>query len=157
MTAPLQQLAAAAAHRAELDIGQGEIGGNNRGPYVWSLTGRRTSGAWCAAAVHSWYEQAAECLGLELPWARTHSARKLAARMSRYGCMLPPSVQPEVGDVALWSRGKPWQGHVGVVVYVPLGGWFVTVEGNVGKYPAETQPFVHRLGEPRLLGFARCW
>ena len=143
-----------AVRLALADIGRGETLANNRGAYVWSLTGRRTSGAWCAAAVHSWYEQAARSLCVLLPWQRTHGARQLAKRIRQVGSWLDAYSQPQPGDVALWRRGRRWQGHVGIVVEV-CGCDFWTVEGNVGRYPAKVRRFHHRLGEPRLLGFAR--
>ena len=152
----LRELAAAAVLEAVSDIGQGEVGGNNRGAYVWSLTGRRTSGAWCAAAVYAWHLRAAARLGYRLPVKRTHSARKLAARIAEVGEWLSPLEQPSVGDVALWSRGVAWQGHVGIVCQAS-GDGFLCVEGNRGKYPARVARYSHLLGEPKLLGFARLW
>jgi hypothetical protein len=148
-------LSKSAASQALSDIGKGEIGGNNRGPYVWSLTGRRTSGAWCAAAVHTWFERAAAQLGRKLPWRRSHGARRLAKRIAAAGQWISKDQQPHVGDVAVWSRGRlPWQGHVGIVVESSADGFF-SVEGNVGRYPALVRRFPHTLAEPRLLGFAR--
>jgi len=151
----LKRVALGAVLQAEADLGKGEIGGNNAGRYVWSLTGRRTSGSWCAAAVYSWYLRSAQHKGLRMPIKRTHGARKLAKRIASVGRMLEPFDRPARGDVALWARGVPgsWMGHVGIVQVGGLA--FTTIEGNRGKFPALVAPFDHHVGERRLLGFAR--
>ncbi len=146
-----RQLVAEAAE----DLGKGEELANNRGPYVWSLTGRRTGGAWCAAAVYTWLLRACSKLEIVCPIPRTHGARRLCKRLRGAGFKwhVPPVGHPMPGDVVLWSRGVGWQGHVGVCA---VGGLrFETIEGNVGRYPALVSRFDHDVGERRLLGWVR--
>jgi hypothetical protein len=152
----LAQLHEAATEAALDDVGKGEELANNQGPYVWSLTGRKTRGAWCAAAVYTWLLRGSVASGLRLPVKRTHSARRLAKAIAGVGRMLSPNDLPRRGDVALWSRGVAWQGHVGIIAEVGLTR-FRCVEGNRGKFPAKVDVFSHTLGERRLLGFARLY
>jgi len=132
------------------DVGRGEIGANNAGAYVWSLTGRKTSGAWCAAAVYTWIKRAANRVGVRCPVPRIHSARKLVAAIIDAGGEVVD--QPMPGDIVLWSRGRPWQGHVGIVAETCLQR-FRSVEGNRGRFPALVKVFTHRMDERRLLRF----
>jgi len=132
------------------DVGRGEIGANNAGAYVWSLTGRKTSGAWCAAAVYTWIKRAATRVGVRCPVPRIHSARKLVDAILDAGGSVVD--QPMPGDIALWSRNLPWQGHVGIVAETCLTR-FRSVEGNRGRFPALVKVFTHRLDERKLLRF----
>lgn len=150
-----REVALAAIDAAIADIGKGEELANNQGPYVWSLTGRKTRGAWCAAAIYTWFKRGASTAGAELAVPRTHGARKLARLIARHGRWVGPEHRPERGDVALWSRGATrWMGHV-EIVELSNGGSFVSVGGNVGRFPALVRRFTHQIGERRLLGFAR--
>lgn len=148
------QLGMAALTAALNDRGRGEIGRNNAGKYVWSLTGRKTSGAWCAAAVYSWILRASVWLEVPCPVPRIHGARKLcrAIRDCNGG---HETSDPLPGDIVLWSRGAGrWQGHVGIVESVQ-GLKFRSVEGNRGDFPAYVDVFTHDARERRLLGFHR--
>lgn len=140
-----------AAEVARRHIGLGEVGGNNRGPYIRRLLDGKES-AWCAGAVWTWHsEAAAELGGWRLPIPRTHGAKKLYRRIGRAGLFLE---RPVVGAVACWDRGLLfWQGHVEIVVAVE-GDVFYTVAPNVGAFPAVVHIRIHRLGEPKLIGFA---
>ncbi len=60
---------------------------------------------------------------------------------------------PKPGDLILFKRGNRG-GHIGIVKEAS-GGTVITIEGNVGKYPARVRIFKHQLNEPNLLGFVR--
>jgi hypothetical protein len=150
-------IALRAVELARADIGKGEELANNSGVYVWSLTGRRTSGPWCAAAVYTWLLRAAAELGLKLTVARNHSARGLGRLVAKQGCWLPPDYVPPVGALAIWKRGLPklGQGHVEIVTV--SGVFFSSCGGNRGAFPARVAEFPHETEEPKLLGFALLW
>ena len=131
-------------------IGMGEEGGNNRGPVVAGYRNGlgKDGDPWCAAFVSWCYSEASGKLMRPMPFRYTLSARKLCRQ-------LVPTEQPVPGDVVLWSRGAPWQGHVGLYAERLDCSGFRTIEGNVGKYPSVVREYTHELGEPRLIGFYR--
>ena len=144
------------------DVGKGEEGGNNSGPYVEGLLGLQwdgnndDDGAWCAAFVSSCLEQGAKKAGLDVPVKLSFGAKAL------FNSMEVKSNRPEVGDVVCWDRGplnedgsKSWKGHVGLVERVD-GDLFFTIEGNVGSFPSKVRRFQYSLeNEGRLEGFGR--
>jgi len=152
----------AALEVAAEDVGKGEVGGNNSGPYVENLLGLKwdgnndDDGAWCAAFVSNCLNLGAEKVGEGLPIALSFGAKAL------YNNMQIKSQTPEVGDVVCWDRGalnddgtKSWQGHVGLVERVE-GNLFFTIEGNVGTFPSKVRRFQYDLeNETRLEGFGR--
>lgn len=144
----------AALSRAHMDLGKGEELANNRGPYVWTLTGRKTSGPWCAAAVYTWILRGAQHLRRSCPIARTHSARRLVGAVLAAGGM-DTTRNPSPGDVILWRRGRnPKRGHCGLVDAVD-GSALITIEGNVGRFPARVSFFPRSLADPKLLRIVR--
>lgn len=148
-------LAAEMVAVARLEIGNGEEGGNNAGPHCDRYRFGRTSGAWCAWFLSWCLESAAINLSVPNPIKSTGGARRFFKRVSRAGFKLE---KPEVGAIALWSRGPKgsWMGHVGIVCGVgPDGNTFHTIEGNRGAYPSKVDMFKHVVGEAKLLGFAR--
>jgi hypothetical protein len=168
----LRVIAESAVDEARADIGRGEVQRNNVSPYIWGLrglawppVGRQTSGAWCAAAVYSWYLRAAQGHGLVLPFERTHNARELARRIAACGRFIPKGRGwPMPGDAALWARkGTPVEleakgaGHIGIVDLASIGSQWQAIEGNVGRFPAVTRERQHDYLEPQLIGWARLW
>lgn len=146
-------LAMATLAQAQSDLGKGEVGGNNKGSYVWSLTGRKTSGAWCAAAVYSWIKRGAQSIWMPCPIPRSNGAKRLCRYIREYGGRMTDDPAP--GDIVLWDRGRlPWQGHVGVVSAAYMH-TFRSIEGNVGRYPALVREFRHDFEDPKLIGFYR--
>ncbi len=146
------------------NIGKGEEGGNNSGPFVEMLHGKEydgdpdNDGSWCAAFVSWCFEQACQGSGSEMPFVRSVGAKRLFQRIGDAGEKVHlPFLQP--GDVVCWDRGQPgsWQGHIGFVEFLEDGSILHTVEGNVGRFPAKVRRFVHDLDNPesRLQGFAR--
>jgi hypothetical protein len=115
----------------EMKAGAGEIGGNNRGPYVVKyLNGLAPEGSsWCAAFV-SW------CFAQDptgIPFRYTVGARDLLSQLKKRGWAREPGAgyQPEPGDIVIWWRVRAdgWQGHTGLVHQVRDGRLY-TVEGN---------------------------
>ena len=142
------------------NIGNGEEGGNNSGPFVEKLHLKSwdgnddDDGAWCAAFVSWCFEEACRRLDIDMPFRRSGSAKRLWKNIKSAGS--EPS-SPAPGDVVCWDRGKrgSWQGHIGFVENCE-GGILYTVEGNVGSFPSRVKRFMHDLSrQDRLEGFAR--
>jgi len=154
------EFALAALDIACKQIGKGEEGGNNSGPFVEMLFGKTfdgdddDDGSWCAAFVSWCFEQAAEQLSITMPFKRSGGAKSLWKNIGNAGSF---PKNPEPGDVVCWDRGKPgsWQGHIGFVERLE-GGILHTIEGNVGSYPSKVRRFMHDLSrETRIEGFGR--
>lgn len=153
------QIGYMALDSARREIGNGEFGGNNRGPdvdrYRGDLGGK---GPWCAAFAFWAILDACRRLGRACPIKRTHGARRLYGEVVKAGHAVDlQSLEP--GDIVLWSRGtKGWQGHVGIVSGVMrnragrVTGWRY-IAGNEGPYPAKVGEFPGK--SKRLVGFAR--
>lgn len=144
--------AALAAAIEELKAGAGEIGGDNRGPFVRKyLNGMAPEGSsWCAAFVSWCYSQHPE--GLPFPYSV--GARALLAEFKRRGWAHAPGsgYQPRPGDVVVWWREKlaGWKGHAGLVHQV-RDGILYTIEGN--RSP-KVQGFSYVLSRmEKLLGY----
>ena len=155
-TVPQTSLSSVALKIARMEVGCGESDGNNRGPDVERYRGDTIAGAWCASFASWCFEQAAEQMNAPLPFKRSNGAKKLYRNVGRAGAFVD---RPRVGDVACWQRGNgskadAWKGHVGIVSKVE-GDRFWTIEGNRGKFPSRVREFEHRIGERRLIGFAR--
>lgn len=145
-------------------LGRGESGGNNRGPWVETYRMDKVAGPWCAAFVSWCYHKA---------WAALHGHKTIteAPRRLRRTCPLKWSsgarrateglervLEPLPGDLVLWERGsKGGTAHLGLFLYhtLPNDGLFGTIEGNKGKYPSKVRVFTHEFGEGGLLGFYR--
>ena len=141
-------------------IGKGEEGGNNSGPFVEMLKHKvydgntDDDGAWCAAFVSWCFEQAYDQLDLQMPFAYSQGAKRLYRNIGNAGWF---PEDPAPGDVVCWDRGKPgsWQGHIGFVEKVQ-DGVLHTIEGNVGRYPSKVKRFLHDMkSDARLVGYAR--
>lgn len=147
------QLAIRALRIARAEMGQGETEGNNAGPAVRKYRKDSTAAAWCAAFLSWCFEQACEELGLEMPFKRSHGAKRLYKNVWKAGSKHDT---PQVGDLVCWDRGKlgSWHGHVGIVSRVE-GPSFWTIEGNRGSFPSKVAEYRHEVGEARLMGFAR--
>ena len=144
--------AALTAALGELDQKAGEVGGDNRGPWVRKyLNGLAAEGSsWCAAFV-SWCYQSAPG---GIPFTYTVGARKLLSEFKQLGWAdLPGSgYVPEPGDVIVWWRVslEGWMGHAGMV-YQVKDGVLYTIEGN--RSP-KVQVFSYVLSRmEKLLGY----
>jgi len=115
---------------ASADVGQHEVGGNNRGPYVDAVlaeVGLQPGEPWCAAALFSWFERAALQLGIPNPCPRTGSTLEMWA--------LAPDVcrdsNPTVGAVYV-IRHSATTGHVGIIEACGDGG-VTEISGNTNR------------------------
>lgn len=132
---------------AESQIGKGEIGGNNKGAIVEKYT-RGRDAAWCAGFV-SWVIAHSD--------HRKRKAYLLSARSYWEFYKDSRTRKPRPGDVIVFYRGSRsgHSGHVGIVEEV-RGNRLVSIEGNVGPYPARVKRIQYRLNNmPNLLGFVR--
>lgn len=125
-------------------LGMGEEGGNNRGPYVRSLLGELDppidqAAPWCAAAVQSWSDNAADQLGIVNP---LDDVRLEAYVQNYFDTLRHLEIDAGLarrGDLVLFSFGGERWDHIGLVVRPTrqLGdGHVQTVEGNTS---AESQ------------------
>lgn len=137
------------------ELGNGEIGSNNRGSHVerYHLATGGTSGPWCSALVAYCFKHAAAAAGVDLPFKVSANAKRQFRRACKAGELV---TVPRPGDIACWHRGAfgSRKGHTGIVKAVD-GNLFFCVEGNKGKFPSECDIFKHSLGEGSLIGFAR--
>ena len=131
---------------ARSQLGKGEIGGNNKGSQVKAYTlGQEVS--WCAGFVSWVLKEAGVSRQKYLLSARRYWVDYKANRVKT----------PRAGDIICFYRGirGDWIGHVGIVEKVQ-GQTLVTIEGNVGRYPARVKEIRYRIGHiPHLLGFVR--
>lgn len=98
------------------DIGKGEEGQNNWGPYVKGLlagVGIDFPASWCAAAVWGWIESALIGIGFDEPIIknsliigeiRTPSAKAMFNAARELGWVLPPRELPQPGDLGITKR-----------------------------------------------------
>lgn len=124
------------------EIGNGEEGGNNKGPHVRKYS-RGREGNWCATFCSWCFEQSAERVELVIgksPKYPTYSrgAKRFVRNTAKLGRYLDTSKEdPGPGDVIGWHRGRiiTWRGHVGLVLgYIAETDTLITIEGNSGSY-----------------------
>jgi hypothetical protein len=141
----------------ELRQGAGEVGGDNRGPWVTKYlapSGLAEGNAWCAAFVSWCFLRAADDQKPAMPFPYQVGARKLLRAFRDKGWARGPGdgYAPVPGDLAFWWREQRQGslGHVGFV-YEVKDGIVYTVEGNRSPKVAG---FHHVLGRmEQLLGF----
>lgn len=128
--------AALAAAIGELQAGAGEVGGNNRGPWVKKYlepAGIQEGNSWCASFVNWCFLQACGGNKMSMPFAYCPGARALLQEFKDKGWEESPGsgYQPEPGDIVVWWRVQlaGWQGHVGLVHQLK-DGMLYTIEGN---------------------------
>lgn len=141
---------------AELALGCGEEGGNNRGPHVRRyLHGLADEGSsWCAGFVSHCFWKAAGENASRMPFQYTVGARDLLRQGRKLGWARPPEsgYVPQPGDVVVWWRvaAKGWQGHAGLVHHA-ADGFLFTIEGNHGPQVRGFEYVLSRMDQ--LLGF----
>lgn len=148
--------AALAAAIAELKVGAGEVGGNNRGPFVKKylngLAPEGKDGSWCAGFVSYCFSQ--NPAGMPFPYAV--GARNILQAFNKRGWAHKPGegYLPQPGDIVVWWRDQPssGKGHIGLV-YQLSDGFLYTIEGN--KSP-NVQGFNYVFSRmDKLLGFGQ--
>lgn len=125
---------------AQSQIGLGEIGGNNQGIYVRQYLQGQENLPWCAGFI-SWCAKKAQ---LKIPYfLRAKSFLKIGKQTKT----------PKPGDIVVFSRQGG--GHAGIVEKVTAKE-IITIEGNVGDYPAVVKrKEYNRDNIPHLLAFIR--
>lgn len=84
--------------------------------------------AWCAAATGSWLVKAK----LPIP---PPNVNMLARSYLTYGV----PCEPKPGAIAIWPRGKSWQGHVNIIDRITPDGKLICIGGNQGAKGAVTE------------------
>lgn len=116
----------------EILLGAQEIGGNNKGAFVYKYTqvAGKYGQPWCAAFT-SW------CLRqVDKGSPVSGGARVLGARVAKVGGKFYDWTHVEPGDLLIFSRGKAaWKGHIGIVVDWYNGG-VLYIDGNTGAFPS---------------------
>ena len=149
-----QGRAALAVAIGELKDGAGEVGGNNRGPFVKKyLHGLVSEGEpWCAGFVSYCFSQNPA----GMPFHYTVGARDILHEFSKGGWTHKPGegYLPQPGDIVVWWRDQlvSGKGHIGLVHQLS-NGFLYTIEGN--KSP-DVQGFNYVFSRmDKLLGFGQ--
>jgi hypothetical protein len=154
---------AAAAVSIALGLrGRGEVGGNNKGPFIRELGGH-DGYLWCALFASYPWREAHRRAGIPTPlWAYRRpgvveaGARALALQAAAEGRRFHDPAEALPGDIVLWQRTGGH--HVGLVWHPAGNGVTVTIEGNVGAFPAVVRELTHDTRhEPHFECFARPW
>jgi hypothetical protein len=167
---PVSLLGPRVLARCRDELGNGEELGNNRGPHVRRWGRGREGIAHCAAFLAYQVEEVAAELGdlrpfharlLELlehkSWPRWRlSAKALARELAKIGAHVAYS-DARPADLVLYERGLDgdWRGHIGILDEVLDDEAVVTIEANVGRYPATVRRMPRRLGRERMIGLVR--
>jgi len=126
---------------AQSQIGLGEIGGNNKGIYVRQYLNGRENLPWCAGFVSYCIKKA----GYSLPYfLKAKSYLEIGKKIARWNL--------SSNDIVIFSRQGG--GHIGIVEQVVNNG-FVSIEGNLGDYPAKVKRVNHIFEDRGILGFVR--
>jgi len=126
---------------AQAEIGHGEIGGNNKGAYVRQYLNGQEGLPWCAGFVSYCLKEA----GMDIIYTlRAKSFLGIGKRLAK------TELRP--GDLAVFSRKGG--GHVGIIEKLD-GQGFISIEGNVGEYPAKVRRIRHGFPEQSICGFVR--
>ena len=135
-------------NKAKAEIGNGEIGGNNKGDYVKKYN-RGLEAPWCAGFVsYILTESNIDSLEYSLSAKAIYNEAKQENRLTDY---------PQAGDLIVFWRGSKgsWKGHIGIIEKIANNAVH-TIEGNIGAYPAKVSRFKYDVGNiPKLLGFIR--
>jgi uncharacterized protein (TIGR02594 family) len=124
---------------ARSQIGQGELYANNRGPAVQRYLQRKDALPWCAGFVSYCLQRSG------ISFRYTLRAKDFLSYGSRVHSALP-------GDIVIFTRSGG--GHVGIVEQV-FKDYYISIEGNVGDYPARVKRIKHKYNEKSFLAFVR--
>lgn len=124
---------------ARAQIGNGEIGKNNSGHFVLRYTRGLQGSPWCAAFV-SYVLQKSGVQTHYLLWAKSFLNEGIKV------------LQPLPGDLVIFTRKGG--GHIGIVEQVRKD-HYISIEGNVGEYPAKVKRIKHFYSEKNFLAFVR--
>lgn len=142
----------------ELVAGAGEVGGNNKGPWVRKYlqpTGLPEGNSWCAAFISWCFLQAANGNSAAMPFKYTAGARNIFNQFRQKGWTFDGSgPQLEPGDIVAWWRISMPSGfgHIGIVHHFE-DGFIYTIEGNKAANVAGFSYVKTRMD--KLLGYGR--
>ena len=144
----------------ELLAGAGEIGGNNKGPWVKKYlepAGLAEGNSWCAAFLSWCFLQAVEGDKRALPFKYSASARNVFNQFKQKGWTYGGNdlnLLPQPGDIASWWRVSlpSGFGHIAIIHHYE-DGFLYTIEGNKAANVAGFSYVKTRMD--KLLGFGR--
>lgn len=143
----------------ELKARAGEVGGNNKGPWVRKYmepAGLPDGYPWCAAFVSWCFLQAVGGDRREMPFNYSAGARDIFNQLKNKGWSFTgeSEKQPKPGDIVCWWRTSlaSGNGHIGIVHHCK-DGFLYTIEGNKAANVAGFSYVKTRMD--KLLGFAR--
>jgi uncharacterized protein (TIGR02594 family) len=122
-------------------IGLGEMGGNNQGKYIRQYLNGRENLPWCAGFVSYCIKKA----GANIPYTLR------AKNFLGFGKRLKIS-ELKPGDIVVFNRQGG--GHVGIIEKLNKDN-FISIEGNIGEYPAKVKRVKHSYTEKNICGFVR--
>ena len=143
----------------ELKAGAGEVGGNNKGPWVRKYmepAGLPDGYPWCAAFVSWCFLQAVGGNRRDMPFNYSAGARDVFNQLKSKGWTFTAESekQPKPGDIVCWWRTSlaSSNGHIGIVHH-SKDGFLYAIEGNKAANVAGFSYVKTRMD--KLLGFAR--
>lgn len=139
---------------SELAKGAGEVGGDNKGPWVAKYlagAGLKEGQPWCASFVSWCFLQACGGDKKKMPFPYLAGARNLYRACEKKGFVVQ---EPAAGDLIVWWRESlsSGKGHIGFVESVK-DGYVYTVEGNKSPKVARFKYVKGRID--KLIGFVR--
>lgn len=144
---------------SELKAGAGEVGGNNKGPWVRKYmepAGLPDGYPWCAAFVSWCFLRAVGGNRRDMPFNYSAGARNIFNQLKSKGWSFTgeSGKQPKPGDIVCWWRTSlaSGNGHIGIVHHC-RDGFLYTIEGNKAANVAGFSYVKTRMD--KLLGFAR--
>lgn len=123
------------------EIGKGETIANNAGRDVEKYLRTPEHLSWCAGFV-SYCLKAA---GVEIKYTLR------ALEFVNYGRQLA-IIELQVGDIVIFKRKGG--GHIGIIESIKDNS-FISIEGNVGKFPAKVKRVEHKFFEENIYRFVR--
>lgn len=140
---------------AQGNLGYGEEGGNNRGPFLKAI-GAPQGSEWCAYFAWYCYRRGAEYAEVDLPFKGSGNAKRLGLAVGNVILSIAPPVTirgPVLpGDLVVLHRGtSKYTGHVRVVESVLPDGRLAQIEGNSGGFPAVVRRRTTDITKERLV------
>lgn len=141
---------------AQGNLGYGEEGGNNRGPFLKAI-GAPQGAEWCAYFIRYCIRRGAQYAELaDWDFRGSGNAKRLGlavlATPNGRAFVDPDRVVP--GDLVVLHRGaSEYTGHVRVVEEVLGDGRLRQIEGNAGPVPAKVRRIVTTPRAERLVSF----
>ena len=142
----------------ELNAGAGEVGGNNKGPWVKKYlqpVGLSEGNSWCAAFISWCFLQAAGGDKKSMPFKYSAGARNIYNQLKQKGFIYDAVKTPPLpGDIVTWWRVSLSSGfgHIAIIHHYK-DGFLYTLEGNKAANVAGFSYIKTRMD--KLLGYGR--